>query len=54
MSKLKKSIFEGAATALVTPFKNGTIDREIYTAAWISLINQIKENPYSPRSEEGK
>lgn len=35
-------------------FKNGTIDREIYTAAWISLINQIKENPYSPRSEEGK
>jgi 4-hydroxy-tetrahydrodipicolinate synthase len=26
MSKLKKSIFTGAATAIITPFKNGTID----------------------------
>ena len=26
MSKLKKSIFEGAATAIITPFKNGAID----------------------------
>ena len=28
MSKLKKSIFTGAATALITPFKNGKIDYE--------------------------
>ena len=28
MSKLKKSIFTGAATALITPFKNGAIDYE--------------------------
>ena len=26
MSKLKKSIFEGAATALITPFKDGKVD----------------------------
>ena len=26
MSKLKNSIFTGAATAIITPFKNGTID----------------------------
>ena len=26
MSKLKKSIFEGAATALITPFRNGKVD----------------------------
>ncbi len=26
MSKLKSSIFEGAATALITPFKNGMVD----------------------------
>ena len=25
MSKLKKSVFEGAATALITPFKDGKI-----------------------------
>ena len=28
MSKLKPSIFEGAATAIITPFKNGTMDFE--------------------------
>ena len=30
MSKLKKSIFTGAATALITPFKNGAIDFESF------------------------
>ena len=30
MSKLKKSIFTGAATAIVTPFKNGGIDYESF------------------------
>ena len=28
MSKLKKSIFTGAATAIITPFKNGGVDYE--------------------------
>ena len=28
MSKLKSSIFEGAATALITPFQNGKVDYE--------------------------
>ena len=28
MSKLKPSIFTGAATAIITPFKNGTLDKE--------------------------
>ncbi len=28
MSKLKPSIFEGAATAIITPFKNGAMDLE--------------------------
>ena len=35
MSKLKKSIFEGAATALITPFRNGAVDY----AAFGSLID---------------
>ncbi len=30
MSKLKKSIFTGAATAIVTPFKNGEVDYESF------------------------
>ena len=30
MSKQKKSIFTGAATALITPFKNGAIDFETF------------------------
>ena len=30
MSKLKKSIFTGAATAIVTPFKNGEVDYEAF------------------------
>ena len=30
MSKLKKSIFEGAATALITPFKNGAVDYDAF------------------------
>ena len=30
MSKLKKTIFTGAATAIITPFKNGVIDYESF------------------------
>lgn len=30
MSKFKKSIFAGAATAIITPFKNGVIDYESF------------------------
>ena len=30
MSKLKKSVFTGAATAIVTPFKNGLVDYETF------------------------
>lgn len=30
MSKLKKSIFTGAATAIVTPFKNGAVDYDSF------------------------
>lgn len=30
MSKFKKSIFEGAATAIITPFKNGAVDYESF------------------------
>ena len=30
MSKLKKTIFEGAATALITPFKDGGVDYEAF------------------------
>ena len=38
MSKLKQTIFTGAATAVVTPFKNGAID---YTAFGRILDSQI-------------
>ena len=31
MSKLKPSIFTGAATAIITPFKNGAIDKENFS-----------------------
>ena len=30
MSKLKKSIFEGAATAIITPFSGGTVDYDSF------------------------
>ena len=30
MSKLKKSIFTGAATAIITPFKNGAVDYDSF------------------------
>ena len=30
MSKLKPTIFTGAATAIITPFKNGALDRESF------------------------
>lgn len=40
MSKLKKSVFEGAATALVTPFRNGEID---YAATGALIDWQIAE-----------
>lgn len=40
MSKLKKSVFEGAATALVTPFQNGEID---YAATGALIDWQIAE-----------
>ena len=30
MSKLKKSIFTGAATAIITPFSNGKIDYDSF------------------------
>jgi len=39
MSKLKNSIFEGAATALITPFKNGSID---YDSLKALIEDQIK------------
>ena len=39
MSKLKNSIFEGAATALVTPFKNGGVD---YDCLKTLIEGQIK------------
>ena len=38
MSKLKNSIFEGAATALITPFENGKID---YTRLRALIESQI-------------
>ena len=39
MSKLKKSIFTGAATAIITPFSNGTIDYDRFGAI---IEDQIK------------
>lgn len=39
MSKLKNSIFEGAATALITPFKNGAVD---YDRLKTLIESQIK------------
>ncbi|MBE6707480.1 MAG: 4-hydroxy-tetrahydrodipicolinate synthase, partial [Ruminococcaceae bacterium] len=30
MSKLKPSIFTGAATAIITPFKNGVVDYDSF------------------------
>ena len=41
MSKLKPSIFTGAATAIITPFKNGKID---YVAFAKILEDQIAKN----------
>ena len=41
MSKLKPSIFTGAATAIVTPFKNGAIDYESFGKI---IEDQIKNN----------
>ena len=41
MSKLKPSIFTGAATAIITPFKNGAID---YVAFAKILEDQIAKN----------
>ncbi len=39
MSKLKKTIFTGAATAIVTPFKNGLIDYENFGRIIDAQIN---------------
>ena len=41
MSKFKKSIFTGAATAIITPFKNGKID---YVSFEKIIEDQIKGN----------
>ena len=41
MSKLKPSIFTGAATAIITPFKNGAVD---YVAFKNIIESQIKGN----------
>ena len=41
MSKLKPTIFTGAATAVITPFKNGSID---YTSFKNIIEDQIKGN----------
>ncbi len=38
MSKLKPSIFSGAATAIITPFKNGAIDKDSFAKI---IENQI-------------
>ncbi|MBQ8141439.1 MAG: 4-hydroxy-tetrahydrodipicolinate synthase [Clostridia bacterium] len=39
MSKFKKTIFTGAATAIITPFKNGEIDYESFGKIIDSQIN---------------
>ena len=41
MSKLKPTIFTGAATAIITPFKNGALDRESFKKI---IENQIANN----------
>ncbi len=41
MSKLKSSIFTGAATAIITPFKNGAIDYDSFGSI---IEDQIKGN----------
>ncbi len=41
MSKLKPTIFEGAATAIITPFKNGAID---YASFGNIIEDQIKNS----------
>lgn len=40
MSKFKKTIFTGAATAIITPFKNGAIDYESFGKIIESQITQ--------------
>ena len=40
MSKFKKTIFTGAATAIITPFKNGAIDFESFGKIIESQISQ--------------
>ena len=41
MSKLKPTIFTGAATAIITPFKNGLIDKVSFKAI---IEDQIANN----------
>ncbi len=41
MSKLKPTVFTGAATAIITPFKNGTIDYESFGGI---IEDQIKNS----------
>jgi len=46
MSKLKKSIFTGAATAIITPFKNGVIDYDSFGKI-IEFQATAEGNPFS-------